>query len=209
MKTVGCTGSDANLYGLSNILGNGNFSTNSFRKESDNIFTITNIFAGCVVLTGSQLPMKSPPSTQLGKMVGFFVSSETNFLKDLCPLWSKSPVLLPSSSQTPPQPFPSSFPIPMPGLGRQVARRPASAKPNTPGLGRPPLSGHCNWPRLPPEGICRNLIKCKLAFCSSGNFGLNWLSSKFTMKGHAGRMEGRQAGSAWDQARLTSLRNEV
>lgn len=86
MKTVGCTGSDANLYGLSNILGNGNFSTNSFRKESDNIFTITNIFAGCVVLTGSQLPMKSPPSTQLGKMVGFFVSSETNFLKDLCPL---------------------------------------------------------------------------------------------------------------------------
>lgn len=59
MKTVGCKGSDANLHELSNILGNGNFSTNSFRKESDNIFTIANVFAKCIVLIGSHLLMKS------------------------------------------------------------------------------------------------------------------------------------------------------
>lgn len=80
-----------------------------------------------------------------------------------------------------------------PGLGRQAARQPASAKPNTAQLGRPPLSGQGNHPGLPLEGIWRNLMKYQLAFCSSGNFGLNWLlHSKFTTKGQAGGMAGRQ-----------------
>lgn len=132
MKTVGCKGSDANLYGLSNILGNGNFSTNSLRKESDSIFTITNIFAKCLVLTGSHVSLKSvwSPSAQLGKMfflfvLFFFMSSETDLLKDLCPLCHKSPVRPLSPSQAPPHSFPSSLWSSVPGAG-QAGCPPAS-----------------------------------------------------------------------------------
>lgn len=102
MKTVGCKGSDANLYTLSNTLGNGNFSTNSFRTESDNIFTITNVFASCVVLTGSHLSMKSvwSPSTQLGK-TGFCEQWKEFFLR-ICVLCAVKALSFPLPSSSAP-----------------------------------------------------------------------------------------------------------
>lgn len=149
MKTVGCKGSDANFYGLSNTLGNGNLSTNSFRMESDNIFTIRTVFAKRVVLPGSHLPMQwaRSPSAQSGRC--FSVSGEPSLGRDLCP-WC--------GAGTP------SSPRRCARAGRERCSPAAPAKHNTPGPGRPgarqpaqaayeePAAtlAHTNLPSVPP-----------------------------------------------------------
>lgn len=90
----------------------------------------------------------------------FLVSSEPNFLADLCPLCPPARSLAVPHAELP-APFPGSVPSAVPGLGGRAARQPGPCQ------AQHSRAGASSQPSLPLGGTRSHLIEHKLAFCSS------------------------------------------
>lgn len=134
MKTVGCKGSDANFYGLSNTLVM-EISPQIALGWSQTIFLQLGIHLPNVWFWAAHIYTWNQFDLQVLSEENFLVSSEPNFLKDLCPSCLASRV--PGSAGTPSSPRRSQAPCPAlcPGWAGGMLASLASAKHNTPGLG--------------------------------------------------------------------------